>query len=317
MVADEAAVTSLYDHDAHATAGGQSGSLAAAAAAVGGGKDRGAAAEALAALQATLEEAKRTALASDGGCLGPGTAAAKQRPLGDAGKLSAAAAATAATAALPPLPAGGGEVRRGTGGVRPGRLQVEELDVMGDGGLCLSMHQPYASLLVRGIKQHEGRTWYSAHRGRLWIAAAAKEVAPEEISALEAFYRAHHAGGAGEGLHFPDAYPTGCLLGCVDVDDVLPQAEYRQRFPDGESESPFVFVCSRPREVVVRFPMKVRDQASSRFVSEAGPTPPTHRSRPPCRRATTRSSNWAKTCTTPPGRAWLPRTPAPCAHCNF
>ena len=41
-------------------------------------------------------------------------------------------------------------------------------------GKCMSMHQPWASLLVYGIKMHEGRVWYSPHRGRLWIAAAAK-----------------------------------------------------------------------------------------------------------------------------------------------
>ena len=40
-------------------------------------------------------------------------------------------------------------------------------------GLCLSLHQPYASLLVKGVKMHEGRVWYTEHRGRLWIAAAA------------------------------------------------------------------------------------------------------------------------------------------------
>lgn len=30
---------------------------------------------------------------------------------------------------------------------------------------CMSMHQPWASLLVAGIKKHEGRSWYSSHRG--------------------------------------------------------------------------------------------------------------------------------------------------------
>lgn len=30
----------------------------------------------------------------------------------------------------------------------------------------MSMHQPLAGFLVRGIKIHEGRTWYTAHRGR-------------------------------------------------------------------------------------------------------------------------------------------------------
>lgn len=33
------------------------------------------------------------------------------------------------------------------------RVQDKEYLEMSDGGLCLSMHQPYASLLVEGIKQ--------------------------------------------------------------------------------------------------------------------------------------------------------------------
>eukprot|EP01051_Picozoa_sp_SAG22_P015644 SAG22_NODE_2075_length_3046_cov_2.125212_2_plen_446_part_00 len=77
-----------------------------------------------------------------------------------------------------------------------------------DDGQCLSMHQPWASLLVAGIKQvgakqlqatlngteiagdylltaatttHsqvEGRSWPTAHRGRLWIAATARPAEP-------------------------------------------------------------------------------------------------------------------------------------------
>lgn len=33
------------------------------------------------------------------------------------------------------------------------RLQDKELQEMSDGGWCLSMHQPWASLLVKGIKR--------------------------------------------------------------------------------------------------------------------------------------------------------------------
>ncbi len=61
-----------------------------------------------------------------------------------------------------------------TGSLHHNRLQDKELYDMGDTGQCMSMHQPYASLLVGGIKMHEGRAWYTPHRGRLWIAAAAK-----------------------------------------------------------------------------------------------------------------------------------------------
>lgn len=56
------------------------------------------------------------------------------------------------------------------------------------------MHQPWASLLVAGIKKHEGRPWYTSHRGRLWIASTAKPVDVEEVRQLEQFYRSYYNG---------------------------------------------------------------------------------------------------------------------------
>uniref|UniRef100_A0A182N1H8 ASCH domain-containing protein n=1 Tax=Anopheles dirus TaxID=7168 RepID=A0A182N1H8_9DIPT len=133
------------------------------------------------------------------------------------------------------------------------RVQDKEFLEMSDLRHCLSMHQPWASLLVAGLKRHEGRTWYSSHRGRLWIAATAKPVDPETVRELETFYRRLYADDA---IEFPTQYPTGCLLGCVTVQDCLPQEEYRKQHPAGESDSPFVFVCAEPQELPVRFPMK-------------------------------------------------------------
>ncbi|XP_063113028.1 activating signal cointegrator 1 isoform X3 [Cavia porcellus] len=69
------------------------------------------------------------------------------------------------------------------------RIQDEEFQEGFDGGWCLSMHQPWASLLVRGIKRVEGRSWYTPHRGRLWIAATGKRPSPQEVSELQATYR--------------------------------------------------------------------------------------------------------------------------------
>ncbi|CAF99916.1 unnamed protein product, partial [Tetraodon nigroviridis] len=105
------------------------------------------------------------------------------------------------------------------------RLQDRELQEMSDGGWCLSMHQPWASLLVRGIKRVEGRTWYTSHRGRLWIAAAAKKPTPQEIAEVEATYRHIYR----KELRFPNDYPTACLLGCVNVTDCLSQEQFRQQ----------------------------------------------------------------------------------------
>ncbi|XP_050332480.1 activating signal cointegrator 1 [Bactrocera neohumeralis] len=146
-----------------------------------------------------------------------------------------------------------GSINKGLGECTYNRVQDKELLEMQDMRHCLSMHQPWASLLVAGIKKHEGRVWYSEHRGRLWIASTVKDPHPEEIEELKNFYKTHYNDPS---ITFPEHYPTGCLLGCVRVDDCLAQEEYREIYPDGESESPYVFVCSNPQQLPVVFPVK-------------------------------------------------------------
>lgn len=133
------------------------------------------------------------------------------------------------------------------------RIQDKEFQEMSDTGACLSMHQPWASLLVLGIKRVEGRTWYTPHRGRLWIAAAAKQPTEQDIAAVEGMYRALYGNG---NVAFPKQYPVSCLLGCVDLVDCLAQEDYKEEFPEGESESPYVFVCENPQQLAVKFPVK-------------------------------------------------------------
>eukprot|EP00124_Ichthyophonus_hoferi_P001078 Ihof_evm18s49 gene=Ihof_evmTU18s49 len=132
------------------------------------------------------------------------------------------------------------------------RVQDTELTLMGDAGMCLSMHQPWASLLVAGLKTVEGRVWYTPHRGRLWIAAAAHVPSVEEIAAVEQQYKLLYKD---PNMTFPD-YPTGCLLGAVDVVDCLAREDYLEKFQDKaaeESNSPYVFVCERPEMLPVKF----------------------------------------------------------------
>ncbi|KAH8291630.1 hypothetical protein KR018_007852 [Drosophila ironensis] len=133
------------------------------------------------------------------------------------------------------------------------RVQDRELMEMQDMRQCLSMHQPWASLLVAGIKKHEGRVWYSEHRGRLWIASTAKEPHAEDIDHVKAFYQALYED---PNLTFPSHFPTSSLLGCVNVDSCLPQEEYREEFPRGESESPYVFICSKPEQLNLLLPVQ-------------------------------------------------------------
>lgn len=150
---------------------------------------------------------------------------------------------------------------------------------MNDKGMCLSMHQPWASLLVLGIKKlvllifftnlwwyifrHEGRTWYTPHRGTLWIAATAKIPEPETIKEIENFYEKYYEGLT---VKFPKKYPTGVLLGNVLVQDCLGQDEYREEFPNGESESPYVFICSDPNKLVVPIPVKGSHKICKNFL---------------------------------------------------
>lgn len=131
------------------------------------------------------------------------------------------------------------------------RVQDGEQMSIADPGFCLSMHQPYASLLLLNIKSHEGRTWFTPYRGRLWIASTAKKPSQEDIERIETFYK--HLKGD---VEFPKRYPTGCLLGCVNVVDCLSQEEYISKFPQGENESPFMFICEDPIMMSNHFPIK-------------------------------------------------------------
>jgi activating signal cointegrator 1 len=118
-----------------------------------------------------------------------------------------------------------------------------------DQGKCLSMHQPWASLLVQGIKRHEGRFWDTQYRGRLWIASTVQEPSEEEIKTVEEQYIKMGR------TNFPKFYPKSALLGCVDLVDVLSQEDYQNKIKEDEkeSESEFVFIVKNPRKMIVPF----------------------------------------------------------------
>eukprot|EP00112_Aurelia_sp_Birch-Aquarium-sp1_P004748 Seg154.6 transcript_id=Seg154.6/GoldUCD/mRNA.D3Y31 product="Activating signal cointegrator 1" protein_id=Seg154.6/GoldUCD/D3Y31 len=133
------------------------------------------------------------------------------------------------------------------------RIQDDDIQKISDNGLCLSMHQPWASLLVMGIKTVEGRSWYTPHRGRLWIASTAKLPDQQQIQFVQDQYKALYDGH----VEFPENYPPGALLGCVDVVDCVNQEEYQKMDGDTtESGSEFVFVCENPLELLIKVPVK-------------------------------------------------------------
>ncbi|XP_065866734.1 myosin-9-like isoform X2 [Euphorbia lathyris] len=77
---------------------------------------------------------------------------------------------------------------------------------------CLTMHQPWASLLIYGIKRIEGRSWPAPIRGRLWIHAASKVPEEATIKAMEDFYREIYAVNGTTDIKFPERYPVSRLL---------------------------------------------------------------------------------------------------------
>jgi hypothetical protein len=120
-----------------------------------------------------------------------------------------------------------------------------------DDGMCMSMHQPWASLLVAGIKVHEGRSWPTEHRGRLWIHAAAAK--PTGIEDIERKYLKF----CPPGTRTPSNYPTSCLLGYVYVVDCLDNSAFKAKVPPDErqEDSEYTFMCAEPK--AMPFPLQM------------------------------------------------------------
>ncbi|RWR99332.1 activating signal cointegrator 1-like isoform X1, partial [Dinothrombium tinctorium] len=131
------------------------------------------------------------------------------------------------------------------------RVQDSNLMELSDEGICLSIQQPWASLLMHSIKLHEGRNWYTPYRGRVWIHAAAKEPRQEDITKAENLFRL-----IGDFTEFPKSYPCGVLLGYAYLVDCLHQEDYSQQFPDGYNDTLYTFIFEDPARLNVNIPMK-------------------------------------------------------------
>lgn len=154
---------------------------------------------------------------------------------------------------------------------------------------CLTMHQPWASLLVHGIKRIEGRSWPAPIRGRLWIHAASKVPEEATIKAMEDFYREIYAVNGVTDIKFPEHYPVSRLIGCVEVVGCLRCEELVQweTVPEGarlEGQTDFCWLCEQPKKLLVPFEMrgyqgvynlekKVYEAAVRGLVPVVGPAP--------------------------------------------
>ncbi|KAJ7978183.1 Activating signal cointegrator 1 [Quillaja saponaria] len=126
---------------------------------------------------------------------------------------------------------------------------------------CLTMHQPWASLLVYGIKRIEGRSWPAPIRGRLWIHAASKVPDESTIKAMEDFYREIYAVNGFTNIKFPEHYPISRLLGCVEVVGCVKGEELAswEMVPEGvrlEGQTDYCWLCEQPQKLLVPFEMR-------------------------------------------------------------
>ncbi|XP_048433299.1 activating signal cointegrator 1-like [Pyrus x bretschneideri] len=124
---------------------------------------------------------------------------------------------------------------------------------------CLTMHQPWASLLVYGIKRVEGRSWPSPIRGRLWIHAAGKVPDEATIKAMEEFYREIYAV---DGItEFPENYGFIFEIGFVEVAGCVRREELVswELVPEGvrlEPQTDMCWLCEQPQKLLVPFEMR-------------------------------------------------------------
>lgn len=103
---------------------------------------------------------------------------------------------------------------------------------------CLSIRQPYASLILSGQKPLEFRSWPTNYRGPLFIASA---MTPERD---EPFFS-------------PDL-PRGVILGCADLIDCVPINDTCE--PVDSADDPdfacYAFVMDKPKTLIQPIPVK-------------------------------------------------------------
>lgn len=119
----------------------------------------------------------------------------------------------------------------------------------------LSIKQPWASLIMCGVKRVENRTWSTPHRGPLLIHASGK-YDHAGVTFLEEKGIAH--------LSADDA-PRGAILGTVELVDVVDSRRQQSLFDNGDEhnldEDPLAFgpVCwivTDPRPLAEPIPTK-------------------------------------------------------------
>lgn len=91
--------------------------------------------------------------------------------------------------------------------------------------VAISLWQPWASLVVHGLKQYETRSWSTKYRGELAIAASKSEGRKEDREECEEIYSfLRQDFPRVRQMDYPHFryLPRGCVLGVVRLTDCIP-----------------------------------------------------------------------------------------------
>ena len=86
---------------------------------------------------------------------------------------------------------------------------------------CLSVRQPWASLLVSGIKDIENRSWDTPYRGKLLIHASSRKYSEKDLYRIPYELRNALQNGITTGTYPLDEVPYSAIIGYVTLADCI------------------------------------------------------------------------------------------------
>ena len=120
---------------------------------------------------------------------------------------------------------------------------------------ALTLWQPWATLVVHGVKRYETRSWSTSHRGLLAIHAAKRMVSAGEFERFADLL-------APLGYGRPEDLTRGCVLGTVEVLGVQRTPEIRDQLDERElrlgdySNGRYAWELGDPRVWAVPVPVR-------------------------------------------------------------
>jgi hypothetical protein len=92
---------------------------------------------------------------------------------------------------------------------------------------AITIWQPYASLIILGLKEYETRGWATSYRGPLIIHAAKRndKTRKDDVDRVVTILREHGMDKEAEALFESCSKSVGCVVGAVELTDCKPMMD--------------------------------------------------------------------------------------------